>query len=261
MSDFPRRPPMPKLIKEKKSPRGLVPSSTYGAQDTVYNDFLQTIDPRNNEQARMSLATSNDKRIREFIRIVNLPPFNRYSLATCAKKLDISMPEFADIWRKSCLASAVALAANRLPEITDHIANDALSQSECCGRCDGWGHVKVSEEEMPPLEEGQPIPGGIRPMGAKWVRDCPKCGGSGQIRKAGDSHSRDKILQMTGFNAKGAGVTVAINNYGGMGIEAGGARMSSLTFDVSAEPSEGGDPEPVAAAEEIMNAEWEDPEV
>ena len=75
-------------------------------------------------------------------------------------------------------------------------------------------------------------------MGARWVRDCPKCGATGQTNKPGDSHARDKILQLNGFDKKSSGVTVAINNYGGNGIEAAGARFAALTFDISADSAE-----------------------
>lgn len=242
MSDLPKRRPQPKMIVEKKSPRGLVPSSTFGITDLPYNSLLDQIDPRNNPHAQLALAASTDKRFRMFMEIVNKPPFNRYSLATCAKKLEISITEFADFWRKANTTRAIARAAERLPEITNDMADDAMTQKEACGRCDGWGFVKVAEDDMPELVDGGPVPGNIRPMGQKWVRDCPQCNATGKISKAGDSHARDKILLMNGISTgKSAGVNVSINNFGGMGIENAGGRMSAVTFDVSAES--GGDSE------------------
>ena len=157
--------------------------------------------------------------------------------------MEISLTEFTDFCQ-SHRTRSLSIAAQRLPEITENMADDAMTQKEACGRCDGWGFVNVTPEEMPELPAGDgPIPGAIRPMGQRWVRDCPKCDGSGKTKKAGDAHARTALLEMNGFGKKGSGVMVAINNnYSGHGIEAAGNRLRDLTFDVSADAEIGGDP-------------------
>ena len=156
--------------------RGEVPSWDSPDTDEVYEAFFEPVKPRDNPEFQQALAASTDKRFREYLRQLNLPKNRNKKCSTIAKVMDISLAEFIDFLRTSYRAQAMSVAAMRLPEITTHMANDALTQKEACGRCDGWGFVNVTAEELPPLEDGQPIPGGVRPMGARWVRDCPKCG-------------------------------------------------------------------------------------
>lgn len=227
-------PPLPKLIKEKNSPRGMVPGIDEAHTDEPYNAFLDQIDPRNKPETQLALAASNDKRFREFLRVVNHPKYKRNCLAYVAKVCDIGLPEFAEFWRRANQTRAFAVAAEGLPALTQDMLGDAASKKEVCERCDGFGYVEVPEARMV-LEDGKPIDGSFRPMGVKWVRDCPVCEGNGRLSRPGDSHARDKLILMNGIGQKGSGVTVAINNYGGMGIEAAGNRMSNVTFEVSAE--------------------------
>lgn len=237
---MPKPPIPPGMMLEKY--RGLVPSWN-GEEDEVYQAFLDEAKLESPEM-QQALAASSDRRFCEYLRQLNLPKNRNKKSSTLAKVMDISMTEFTDFLRTAARARSLSIAAQRLPEITEHMADDALTQKEACGRCDGWGFVNVSTEEMPELKEGEPVPGAIRPMGQRWVRDCPQCSGTGKLKKPGDSHARDKILSMNGFDKKGSGVTVAINNYGGHGIESAGARLSSVCFDVSADAELGGDPGP-----------------
>jgi hypothetical protein len=237
MSREPKEPLPPGMMLEPRSPRGLVPTWDSDEVDPPFESFFEPIKPRENLDFQQALAASGDKRFREYLRQLNLPKNRRKSCSTIAKIMDISLREFIDFLRSSYHTQAISVAAQRLPAITSDMADDAMTQREACGRCDGWGFVNVSETEMPPLpEDGGPIPGGIRPMGARFVRDCPNCSGTGKLKKPGDSHARDKILLMNGISNKSTGVTVAINNnYGGHGIEAAGNRLSAITFDVSAD--------------------------
>ena len=225
--------------------RGEVPSWDSPDTDEIYEAFFEPVKPRDNPEFQQALAASTDKRFREYLRQLNLPKNRNKKCSTIAKVMDISLAEFVDFLRTSYRAQAMSVAAMRLPEITIHMANDALTQKEACGRCDGWGFVTVTAEELPPLEDGQPIPGGVRPMGARWVRDCPKCDATGKTSKPGDAHARTSILEMNGLGKKSGGVTVAINNnYNGHGIENASARFAGLSFDISSDSIEsiGGDP-------------------
>ena len=145
--------------------RGEVPSWDSPDTDEVYEAFFEPVKPRDNPEFQQALAASTDKRFREYLRQLNLPKNRNKKCSTIAKVMDISLAEFVDFLRTSYRAQAMSVAAMRLPEITIHMANDALTQKEACGRCDGWGFVNVTPEEVPILEEGQPIPGGVRPMG------------------------------------------------------------------------------------------------
>lgn len=216
--------------------RGAVPTWDSDEPDLPYEAFFEPIIPRENPEFQHALAASSDKRFREYLRQLQLPKNRNKKCSTIAKIMEISLAEFTDFLRNASRTRAISIAAARLPEITMHMADDALTQKATCGRCDGWGFVNITPEEMPSLEDGKPIPGGIRPMGQRWVRDCPNCDSTGKTKKPGDAHARDKILLMNGIGAKSNGVTVAINNnYGGNGIESAGARLAAITFDVSSE--------------------------
>ncbi len=241
MSRPPKNPIPPGMMEE--APRGLVPAWNSEEVDESFEGFFQPINPRENPGFQQALAAASDKRFREYLRQINLPKNRNRSCSSIAKIMDISLREFIDFLRSSYHTQAISLSAARLPAIVSDMADDAMTQKEACGRCDGWGFVNVSAEEMPILEEGKPIPGGIRPMGQRWVRDCPKCDGTGKTSKPGDAHARDKILLMNGISNKSTGVTVAINNnYSGHGIESAGQRLSAITFDIGADVIEGGDP-------------------
>lgn len=241
MSRPPKDPIPPGMMLEKY--RGEVPAWNSDEIDQPYEDFLTTADLKSSEM-QQALAASSDKRFRELLRQMNLQKNRNKKISTLAKIMDISMTEFTDWLRQSSRTKALSIAAQRLPGITSDMADDAMTQRKACGRCDGWGFVAVSEDQMPTLEEGKPIPGNIRPMGQRWVRDCPNCSGTGKLAEPGDAHARTSLLLMNGISNKSAGVTVAINNnYNGHGIEAAGARLANITFDVSSEPViEGGDP-------------------
>lgn len=235
--------PQPGMMIEKF--RGEVPAWNSDQVDEPYQAFLDAAKLETPE-AQQALAASSDKRFRELLRQINLPKNRNKKYSTLAKIMDISMAEFADHLRSASRTRALSIAAQRLPAITNDMADDAMTQKEACGRCDGWGFVNVTPEEVPPLpEDGSPIPGAVRPMGARWVRDCPQCSGSGKINKPGDSHARASLMLMNGISNKSPAVAVSIsNNYGGNGIESAGARLSNITFDLSADSVEsiGGDP-------------------
>lgn len=224
--------------------RGIVPAWDSDQIDEPYQAFLDEA-KLDSPETQLALAASTNKKFREYLRQLTLPKNRNKKSSTLAKVMDISLAEFMDFQRESGRTRSLSIAAQRLPAITNDMADDAMTQKEACGRCDGWGFVNVTPEEVPPLpEDGSPIPGAVRPMGARWVRDCPNCNGVGRLSKPGDNHARTALLEMNGLGRKsGAAVAVSINNYGGHGIEAAGNKLSSLVFDVSAETIEGGDPQ------------------
>ena len=226
----PEFPPGPGEMPERNSPRGLVPTSEFADLDTPYVEFLNEVNPREDKDAQFALAASTDKRFREFIEVANSPKYKRWSLATIAKKLDITLPEFANFWAKAGQAAAMARAARGLAAMTDDMLADAASKSEACERCDALGWVAAAAG-IDPAPDGYRFMGD-GPEGERWARTCPVCQGAKRLRAVGDAHARDKILAMNGIGQKGSGVVVAINNYAGMGIESAGNRMSSVAFEV-----------------------------
>lgn len=239
---MPKKSP-PKLMIEKNSPRGLVPTSTYGALDEQYNAYLEQVGVRDENRMHIvhhALAASNDARFRNFLQVVQMPGLRRQSLATLAKRCDISLPQFAEFWQKAQHQRALAVAQNG---ITDHIVpdmiEDARSSVVTCDRCDGFGWVDAADN-LPKNTPGlSTIKGGKEP---RHIRTCPLCKGKGTVLKTGDSDSRKLLLEMTGLtNKKGSAVQIT-QHFGGMGIESAVDRMNKVTFevgeviDVEAEP-------------------------
>lgn len=223
----------PDQMLEHHSPRGLVPTSEFADLDTPYVEFLEELNPREDKDAQFALAAATDKRFREFIAVANSPKYKRWSLATIAKKLDISLPEFANFWAKAGQAAAMARAARGLASMTNDMLADAASKSEACERCDALGWVAAAAG-IDPAPDGYRFMGD-GPDGERWARTCPVCEGRKRLRAVGDAHARDKILAMNGIGQKGGGVVVAINNYAGMGIESAGNRMGAVSFEVDGE--------------------------
>lgn len=218
----------PALMIERKSPRGLVPSLSFARFDLAYNDFLSQMDPRHNENTQYALASASDMRFREFLRLIGEPKCAKWTLAAVAKNCNITLPEMADFWRKSQLQRGMTKAIDAIPALTDDLIGDAKTQRLVCERCDGLCVVEVDEEDTRKGEERR---------GKARTRACPNCTGTGTTRKPGDTHARDKLLEMTGLVGKRGGAAVVINqNFGGMGVGSATDRLDQITFTVDADP-------------------------
>ena len=222
-----------KLMIEKDSPRGLVPTSAYGIQDVEYDTYLESLKIREDGAAiRQALAASTDPRFTAFLERVGKPIAERRSLASLAKGCDISLPQFAEFWQKAQHMRALAKAQDGVVELTGDLVEDARRQWVSCDRCDGFGWV-FSDPGTP----GNYVldPTAEEP---KEVRQCPQCKGEKRLPKVGDADARRMLLEMAGHTGKGRGVAVQINNYGGATMESAVDRLNVLTVDVAAEDAE-----------------------
>lgn len=230
--------PAKKYMKERRSPRGLVPTATYGRLDTVYQEYLSDIDPGGDSDRskaiRFALASARDTRFREFIARLGQPSYHTWSLAALAKSCDISLPEWAEFFQKSQTQRALAQAQIALPNLTTDLIKDARRQSQVCARCDGLGSV--------PCEFGLPddTPGiDVDEQTGNMKRTCPECRGKGRKKIPGDTDSRKMLLEMTGVIGKRGSPAVSIvQHFGGANIEAAQSRLNAVTFDVTAEPAD-----------------------
>jgi hypothetical protein len=64
--------------------------------------------------------------------------------------------------------------------------------------------------------------------GARQRRVCPACEGKGSIRKPGDPHARDLVLEMTGMTGKRRDVAARFT----YNFAASYEQLSKVTFDV-----------------------------
>lgn len=195
-----------------------MPTSTYGKQDLVYNEYLSSIDPlgasTRSASVRLALAGSTDPKFREFLDRLSHPRYKTYSLATVAKTCDISLPEFADFWRKAQNMRTLAIAQEGFADVTSDMVADARTRQVCCERCDGYGEVHQPDSTLPP-------------------RRCPVCLGVGTLPRPGDTDSRRILAEMTGNVKKGGSGGVQINNFvNAPGIESAVSKYDRVSFNI-----------------------------
>ena len=194
--------------------RGLVPGRARGAQDKVYGSYLQRLDPRNNPDVQAALAATPDPRFKEFFERLMSPQYKRISMQTIAKAVDISLADFNKWWQSESSQRAIAEAQIASVIITRDMAEDAKSQKIVCSRCDGLGFVAAPPGLIDDTPGYKLVALATDTEDEKYIRDCPNCDGIKKVRKPGDQHARDKILEMGGLVRKGPGITL-VQNFGG----------------------------------------------
>ena len=203
------------LMTEKDGIRGLVPARNRGYRDRVFSKYLDTLNPRANLDMQKALAASPDVRFQEFLERVMTPKYRRASLATIAKGCGIDLLEFNQWWGKASAQRAIAEAHLASPGVVEELIEDAKSKDDVCDRCDGIGSVAA-----PPGLAGD-IPGyrlareASEEHGATYTRSCPKCGGAGKVRRSGDAHARDRLMDIAGLSPGAKGAAVVIQNFSG----------------------------------------------
>lgn len=193
--------------KTEEKGRGLVPR---GRLDRAFGDYLNELNPRYNLEVQSALAESTDVRFQTFLERISDYKYRQVGLASLAKGCNIELSDFNKWWRKACSQRAIAIATVKSVKITEDIAEDAKSIKVVCARCDGLGWVSA-KAGLPEDTPGYRVIGKDKDDEDAWARDCPNGCESGQIRKPGDSHSRDKILEMSGLIQKGKGIQINQN--------------------------------------------------
>jgi hypothetical protein len=205
-----------------------------GSRDRVFATYLDTLNPRANEIMRIALAASPDIRFRTFLERVDSPRFLRVSFATIAKGCDISLMEFQEWWRKASTQRAITQAQLASPELVSDLIEDSRTREDVCDRCDGLGTViapaNLDPEQVPGyhlIKEATPNTDAI------YTRTCPRCAGVGKIRKSGDSHARDLLVEIAGLKDTPKGASVVLN-FGGASHS---AAISLLNDAMSLDPA------------------------
>lgn len=220
--------------------RGIVPSANTGYRDTVYNNYLDALNPREDKDVQLAMAASTDVRFQHFLELIH-GLHKHKSLAAVAKMCDISMAEFMDWVGKAHHAQALLVAQRAMPKLNEHLVEDALNKDAPCDRCDGLGFITIGAEEVAGMIKQQVNRKGIRKVGKAWVRQCPLCNGTGATKIKGDSHARDKLLDMTGLVAKkSSGGPAVVVNLGGHGLGAATDRLNQISFAIEDEAKESG---------------------
>ena len=197
---------------EKDRIRGLVPARNRGYRDRVFAEYLDTLNPRANVVMQKALAASPDVRFQEFLERVMTPKYLRASLATIAKGCGIDLLEFNQWWSKASAQRAIPEAQLASLGVVEDLIDDAKSKDHVCGRCDGIGAIasppglagnipgyRVAREERDPI----------------YTHTCPKCAGEGTVRRSGDAHARDRLMEIAGLSPGAKGAGVVIQNFSG----------------------------------------------
>ena len=200
------------VIVEKE--RGNVPGRLNGARDVVYGSYLNKLDPRNNHDVQIALGASSDPRYITFFERVMNPKYKKVSLQSIAKACNITLAEFNKWWGTQSTQIAIAEAQTNSVMITRDMVQDARSQEHVCSRCDGLGFI-AAPSGLPDDTPGyKMIEEPTKDSMAKYIRDCPNCGAKKVIRKPGDTHARDVIMEMSGHLKKGPQIQIN-QNFGG----------------------------------------------
>lgn len=220
-------------IVERDGLRGEVPSRKYGIQDRVYDAYLKELDPRANMQVQLALASSGDVRFTEFLDRISSTKYKSISLASIAKACNIDLAEFQRWYGKANTQRAIALAQTGSVIITQDMIQDAKSKDLPCERCDDLGFVAAP----PGLPDDTP---GYKNIGLdQFVRTCPSCRGTRRVRIPGDTHARDRLLEMSGIIKKEKGVSI-VQNFGtgdhSSAVQDLGDKMPMSTIEVDCEP-------------------------
>ena len=233
------------VIEEKDKIRGLVPARSEGRKDKVYAQYLEALDPRNNEKVQIALAECPDVRFQEFLERINMPKYGRVGLQTIAKACGIDLLQFNNWWQKASTQQAIATAQVGSVRIAEDLVQDAQTKDVVCERCEGLKFVAAPEGlwelEIPGYKEIS-----TDPKNRQFIRDCPACNGTGKTRKIGDAHARDRVLEMSGIIQRGKAAVSIVQNFGGASHSSAVTQLDeAMTLDAEFESVPSGDDDPV----------------
>lgn len=200
--------------------RGEVPGRSNGREDKVYERYLETLNPRENERVQLALARTADPKFRAFLRMVLSN--RRYTLPSMAKYCGITLDEFCGWMQNAAKVATLGNAQLLALDIVEDMGVDARSKMIACSRCDGLGWVGA-EDGLPAdtpgyrvlkFMETTKIVDGVetREEVPVWIRECPMGCDHGRIRITGDQHSRDRVLEVADLiGKKGGGTSITLN--------------------------------------------------
>jgi len=165
------------------------------SQDVPMRRFRDNIDIDT-----LELFMSEHDKYAAFIIALHHPDHARLSFATICRKFNVTLHELQMLYTDGMRHIGLLNIANKLPQVMEDVAEDALAHQVLCARCDGKKTlVEVVERDE---KTGKILRTGERP--------CPVCNASGQVREVGDKHARDLVFESMKLT-KLSGPLVAIN--------------------------------------------------
>ncbi len=135
----------------------------------------------------------NAKAVQLLILLSN-PLFNKATLGKLAVMSGLSTAELTLFLNSAKKQEGIVRMSQKLPDIMEETAIDALPTDEPCVRCDGTGQLKKGP--------------------------CPHCRSTGSIRVKGDLDNRKLVLEMAGLIGKRVpGAAIQVNIGGSRSLE------------------------------------------
>ena len=174
----------------------------------VLNGFFEDM---SKEEIAKAVLFSPDEKAELLAQSLFDPDFAKATFARLCHRAGYTLGEVVDLIRNYKINQVVMTALDRAPSIMEGAAEDASPTTDTCPRCDGLKKVLTT---IPWEKDADGEPKTV-------VRKCPKCEGSGKIRKKGDRHARTAVFEAAGVAGK-QGPAIVQNvqvNTGGPSLE------------------------------------------
>lgn len=147
-------------------------------KDTLLRRFGATV---GRERLKGALDASMEPRALALLGMMADPLYRKHSFAKLCEKAGLNYRDVFDLFRRAQLDVGMIRMLSSLPKVMEDTAQDALSRSEACPKCDGRGKVS---------NDGEP------------ERPCSKCAGTGSVKVSGAATARAQIFEMAGLTGK-----------------------------------------------------------
>jgi hypothetical protein len=153
-----------------------------------------------------ALHESKAPAAQKFLNLLADPVKKDDSISVLAKRAGLDPMDLALIYRNRYANLAMMNYFKGLPQMATDIVTDAFSIKGQCPECGGMGRFRPVS--IPETESDEEVIGEIR--------SCPRCEGTGEIRKPGDADARRIVAEATGQIKSKSGVNVNIQQNFGM---------------------------------------------
>lgn len=138
---------------------------------------------------KLQLFLAEDPSMESFLKALNDPGYQGSGFVTICRQFNVSLGKLQNIYSDGMRHIGLLRMSTHLPQIMEHVAEDAKSRDVPCPRCDGTLIIKD--------------PNGDKP--------CHVCKERGTVRIPGDKHARDLVFESMKLTNQN-GPMVAIQN-------------------------------------------------
>jgi len=150
-----------------------------------YRQFEKNVDMNKLEQ-----FLAEDPNMDAFLNALHDPGYQNTSLIAICQKFAVPLSKLQAVYTDGMRHIGLMRMSTALPEIMEHVAEDAKSRDIPCPRCDGTLLIKIGDIEKP----------------------CHVCKERGTVRIPGDKHARDLVFEsMKLTNQQGPMVAIQTN--------------------------------------------------